>query len=149
MSDPSGTRVELTRTGRLQFFATNARGGILAFGSGEEGEFTPVELLLTAIAGCTAMDVDAITVKRAEPDSFTVTIAADKVRDEHGNHLSEVVLDFAVTFPDDDAGRAAEEVLETAVRKSHDRLCTVSRTVELATPVEALLRGRPLSDPPA
>ena len=59
-------RVDLVRTSRLQFTATNARGGTLSFGSGDHGEFTPVELLLVALAGCTGMDVDAITSKRAE-----------------------------------------------------------------------------------
>jgi putative redox protein len=49
-----------------------------------------------------------------------------------------------VEFPDTDEGHAAEEVLEKAIRKSHDRLCTVTRTVELATPVDARLRGESL-----
>jgi acyl-[acyl carrier protein]--UDP-N-acetylglucosamine O-acyltransferase len=48
-------RVALARTGRLSFRATNGRGGTLDFGSGHQGEFTPVELLLTAIAGCTGI----------------------------------------------------------------------------------------------
>jgi putative redox protein len=32
-------------------------------------------------------------------------------------------------------GDAARAVLPDAVKKSHDRLCTVSRTVELGTPI--------------
>jgi uncharacterized OsmC-like protein len=35
-------------------------------------------------------------------------------------------------------------VLATAIQRSHDRLCTVSRTVELASPVEVLLDGAAL-----
>jgi len=38
-------------------------------------------------------------------------------------------------------GRAAAGVLEKAIRMSHDRLCTVTRTVELPTPVGARLHG--------
>ncbi len=143
MSDEART-VDLERISRLQFRATNARGGTLDFGSGDAGEFTPVELLLVAIAGCTAMDVDAITAKRSEPNRFTVHAAADKIRDEHGNHLSNIVLDFAVEFPDTDGGRAATAVLPTAMLKSHDRLCTVSRTVELPSPVAVRLDGGPV-----
>ena len=33
-------------------------------------EFTPIELLLAAIGGCTALDVEAITGKRADPTDF-------------------------------------------------------------------------------
>ena len=38
-------------------------------------------------------------------------------------------------FPHGEADDAARAVLPEAVRRSHDRLCTVSRTVELGTPV--------------
>ncbi len=144
MSDEQENRVDLVRDSRLQFTATNARGGTLSFGSGDHGEFTPVELLLVAIAGCTGMDVDAITSKRSEPVSFTIAATAEKLRDEHGNHLSEVAIDFEVTFSDDEGGAAAEAVLATAIKKSHDRLCTVSRTVELPTPVAVSLRDEPI-----
>ena len=141
MSDVSDRRVDLVRDSRLQFTATNSRGGTLSFGSGADGEFTPVELLLVAIAGCTGMDVDAITSKRAEADHFEVSATADKVRDEHGNHLTNILINFEVRFPDGERGAAAEAVLPIAIQKSHDRLCTVTRTVELATPVTSTLRS--------
>ncbi|HYI58028.1 MAG TPA: hypothetical protein VEX66_07665, partial [Microlunatus sp.] len=53
-----------------------------------------------------------------------------------------------VRFPDTDAGRAAEEVLERAIAASHDRICTVTRTVEVASPVTARLRGDRVAGPP-
>jgi uncharacterized OsmC-like protein len=134
-------RVDLVRDSRLQFTATNARGGTLSFGSGAHGEFTPVELLLVAIAGCTGMDVDAITSKRAEADRFELTATADKIRDEHGNHLTNIMVNFEVSFPYGESGAAAEAVLPIAIQKSHDRLCTVTRTVQLPTPVTSTLRS--------
>jgi putative redox protein len=42
---------------------------------------------------------------------------------------------FRIAFPAGEQGDKARELLPDAVRKSHDRLCTVSRTVELGTPV--------------
>jgi putative redox protein len=42
---------------------------------------------------------------------------------------------FRVAFPAGEAGDAARAVLPDIVRQSHDRLCTVSRTIELGTPV--------------
>jgi putative redox protein len=137
MSEESHRAVGITRLGQGQYEATNSRGGKLVFGRGESDDaFTPVELLLTAIAGCSAIDVDLITSKRAEPTRFEVTMDGEKIRDERGNHLTDLLLTFHVEFPDDESGRAAEGVLPRAVRQSHDRLCTVSRTVEIGTPVD-------------
>jgi putative redox protein len=127
--------VRMTRTARGEFDVTNQRGGILHLGSGEDASFTPVELLLAAIAGCSAVDVDFITGKRADPDSFDVVCSGTKVRDEDGNRLADIEVTFTVRFPDGDGGDRAREMLPRAVRMSHDRLCTVSRTVRLGTPV--------------
>ncbi len=132
--------VTITRTAPGRFRAVNARGGALEFGSGDDADFTPVELLLTAIGGCSGIDVDLITGRRAQPDAFSMTVQADKVRDENGSHLANVELTFAVTFPAGEGGDAARAVLPDAVQRSHDRLCTVSRTVELATPVSVSIK---------
>lgn len=139
MSDDTDRRVEIGRIAKGSYEAVNPRGGRLRFGSGDDDSFTPVELLLAAIAGCTAIDVDFITVKRSEPESFAVEMTARKVRDEHGSHLVDLLLGFDVEFPEGEAGDAARTVLPEAVRRSHDRLCTVSRTVELGTPVDVRL----------
>jgi hypothetical protein len=40
-----------------------------------------------------------------------------------------------VTFPDGEAGDAARSVLQSAIERSRDRICTVSRTVALPSPV--------------
>jgi putative redox protein len=136
--------VDLSRLSKHHFEATNSRGGTLSFGRKKAGEFTPVELLLVAIAGCTSMDVDAITVKRSEPLRFQVSCSGHSTKSEHGNHVTDIAVDFDVEFPDSEGGRAARDVLEIAIRKSHDRLCTVTRTVELETPVDARLRGESL-----
>lgn len=127
--------VEITRLRKARFLARNERGGELEFGEAEDEAFTPVELLLTAIAGCTAIDVDYITAKRVEADRFVVTVDADKIRDEHGNRLVDIVLRFDVEFAQGEQGDAPREVLPAAVQRSHDRLCTVGRTVETGTPI--------------
>jgi uncharacterized OsmC-like protein len=127
-------RLERMEFGRYK--AVNVRGGELVFGEGKDGQFTPVELLLAAIGGCTAIDVDYITAKRAEATEVTLRVRADKVRDEHGNHLTGIAITFEAHFPEGEAGDAARAVLPRAVAQSHDRICTVSRTVELPSPVE-------------
>lgn len=127
--------VELERERLGRYRARNVRGGVLPIGSGEDTDFTPVELLLAAIAGCAAIDVDHITSKRAEPVGFDVRISGDKVRDEHGSHLTNLSVTFDVGFPEGEAGEAARAVLQRAIDQSRDRLCTVSRTVALESPV--------------
>ena len=63
-------------------------------------------------------------------------MTGDKIRDDAGgNRMANLRVEFAVTFPEGAAGDAAREALPRSVRMSHDRLCTVSRTVELGTPV--------------
>jgi putative redox protein len=137
MSEERLRTVGITRLGQGQYEATNPRGGRLVFGRGEgDDAFTPVELLLTAIAGCSAIDVDMITSKRAEPTRFEVRMEGEKIRDDHGNRLVDLVLTFDVEFGDDANSRAAAAVVPRAVRQSHDRLCTVSRTVEVGTPID-------------
>lgn len=135
MADDPKRSVALRRTGDQRYVATNVRGGEITFGNGSDESFTPVELLLAAIAGCSAIDVDILTTRRAEPDSFEATATANKLRNDDGNHLEDIDVTFRVRFPSGEAGDKAREILPDAVQRSHDRLCTVSRTVELGTPV--------------
>lgn len=129
--------VELTKIGANRFKATNARGGETYFGTGgEDPDFTPVEMLLAAIAGCSAIDVDLIAGKRATAESFRVIASGDKVRDEQGNHLVNLSVTFDVTFPAGEGGDAARGVMPRALEQTRDRLCSVSRTVALGEPVE-------------
>jgi uncharacterized OsmC-like protein len=128
--------ISMTRVEKGLYEVTNARGGtMLLGGGGESTHFTPVELLLAAIAGCSATDVDFITSKRAEPTSFSVTGSGEKLRDENGNQMGDLRVEFSVTFPEGADGDRAREMLPKAIAMSHDRLCTVTRTVVLGTPV--------------
>ena len=134
-TDTAHRSVRLERIENSRYTAINERGGKVSIGTGEGTDFTPVELLLVAIGGCTAVDVDILTSRRAEPDSFVIAVDADKVRDAAGNHLADLEVTFRITFPAGAQGDKARELLPDAVRKSHERLCTVSRTVELGTPI--------------
>lgn len=141
MTDTSLRSVTVERTGPGHFTATNARGGTISFGTGSDTEgdtdFTPVELLLAALGGCTAVDVDIATSRHAEPSEFSVAVTGSKVNDELGNRMTDLTVAFSVAFPDGDGAERARAILPRAVKTSHDRLCTVSRTVETGTPVTA------------
>jgi putative redox protein len=57
------------------------------------------------------------------------------VRDAGGNHLTDIEVTYRVTFPPGEPGDEARAILPDVVKKSHGRLCTVGRTIELGTPV--------------
>ena len=147
MSDPStqpatgGTglghrSVTMTRLDKGVYEVTNVRGGTLRVGGGgDTDDFTPVELFLTAMAACSATDVDFITSRIAEPVSFDVDAEGEKARDEGGNHMEDLEITFRVRFPDGADGDRARERLPRAIAQSGDRLCTVSRTVQRGAPV--------------
>jgi uncharacterized OsmC-like protein len=127
--------VTVERIANGRFSVTNSRGGRITFGTGDGADFTPTELLLAALGGCTAIDVDILTSRRAEPEAFEVGVDANKVRDAGGNRLTDIEVTYRIAFPGGELGDKARAMLPDVVKKSHDRLCTVGRTVELGTPV--------------
>ena len=137
MAQDTHRQVRIERVAAGSYTVRNERGGTITVGQGADGEFPPVELLLTAIGTCTAVDVDVLTSRRAEPSAFTVEVGAEKVRDALGNRLTDIAVTFHVSFPEGEGGDAARELLPGAVRRSHDSLCTVRKTVELGTPVKS------------
>ncbi|MGV9455254.1 OsmC family protein [Streptomyces sp. NPDC003635] len=140
MTDNSLRSVTVERTATGHFTAVNTRGGTVRFGT-EGADFTPVELLLAAIGGCTMADVDVATTRHAEPDRFTVTVTGHKVSDAEGNRMTDLQVTFSVAFPEGEGGDRARAILPRAVKTSHDRLCTVSRTIEAGTPVTVTVEG--------
>jgi uncharacterized OsmC-like protein len=139
MADQTQRSVSLERLEEGIYLARNARGDELRFGSKAADAFTPVELLLAAIAGCTAVDVDVVTGRRSPADTFQARVDAEYVRDETGNILRDIRLTFDITFPAGEAGDAARDLLPRVLKTAHDRTCTVSRTLEAGTPVTVSL----------
>jgi putative redox protein len=132
--------IDLTKMGEGRYKATNLRGGVLPIGSGADPDFTPVELLLAALAGCSAIDIDLITGKRAEATTFDIVAEGDKIRDEQGNRLVDLRITVDVRFAEGEDGDRAREALPRAVEMSRDRLCTVGRTVQAGGPIEYVVR---------
>jgi putative redox protein len=139
MAQDGHRQVSIARVAAGEYTVTNERGGKIKVGTGASGEFTPVELLLAAIGACTSIDVDVLTSRRAEPAAFTVEVEAEKVRDTAGNRLTDIAVTFHVSFPEGEGGDAARALLPGAVRRSHDSLCTVGKTVEVGTAITATI----------
>ena len=79
--------------------------------------------------------------RRAEPEPSRAGGGRRRCATTTATGCRDVTVTFRVTFPTDPDGDAAREVLPAAVQRSHDRLCTVGRTVELATPIETRIEG--------
>lgn len=134
--------IDLARTSQGSYTVTNRRGGTINLGVGEDPDFTPVELLLAAIAGCSAVDVDFLTSRRSEPEEFTVKAKADKMSSpSEGGFMENMHVEFTVRFGDGEDADKAREILPATITKSRDRLCTVSRTVARGTYIEMTEAG--------
>lgn len=130
--------VVVERTALGNYSIKNIRGGEITLHVNDT-DFGAVELLLGAIGTCTINDVDHLTSRRAEPESLSVEVSGDKTSDEGGNIMQDITVTFRAVFSDGEEGDAARQVLPQAVATSHDRLCTVSRTVQKATPVRTVI----------
>lgn len=124
------SNVEVHRVGQHSFVASNDRGAEVRVGrKGQEGSFSPIELLLAAAASCAAVTAESLITRRIGEDRDVVA-RAEHVNSESGHELATVPVDleYDVSALDEDQ-RAA---LETAVRRAVDQLCTVSRTLQKA-----------------
>lgn len=134
----SGTPVEVQRTGRQAYVASNERGGRVAIGAdGAPGAFTPGELLLAAIAGCSGLTSENLLTRRLG-ESAALSVHADRSKDpEDPKKFSSVQVSFDVDL----SGMAEDErnKLADAVERAVERSCTVSRSVEEGTPTTLFL----------
>lgn len=134
-ANPDHKSVQVERIAPTHYRATNAAGASVEFGQGE-GLITPVEMLLAAVAGCSAIDVDVVTSRRSEPEQFSMDAQAQKIHEDDGAvRLEDVQVNFNIRFPQDAAGAQAQAMIDRLLKISHDKDCTVSRTVEHPTRV--------------
>ncbi|MCX2732417.1 OsmC family protein [Saccharopolyspora sp. NFXS83] len=130
----AGTPVEVHRTGEHTFTASNGRGGEVAIGGdGAPDSFTPGELLLAAIAGCSAVTSENLLVRRAGQDADIVVHADRDKTAEDPNKFSEVRVRFDVDLGAVEGVDRAK--LLDAVERAIERYCTVSRSVAEGTPI--------------
>ncbi|RIH66009.1 OsmC family peroxiredoxin [Mariniphaga sediminis] len=95
----------------------------------------PKKLMLTALAGCTGIDVIMILKKmKVEPEAFNVIVEAD-VTDEHPKHYHKM----KVIYQFKGKGLPVEK-LEKAVKLSEDKYCGVTAVYKKAMNVESEVR---------
>jgi putative redox protein len=126
-------RISVERTDDDRYLATNDRGAEIELtGTGADGQFSPVELLLVAVAGCNIVTTEPLTTQRHHRlPRLVATATSEKVE---RNKLGPVTLTYSVTFPEGDP--EAEKVFREVAERVEERHCTVSRSLREGTPVE-------------
>lgn len=91
----------------------------------------PKGLMLTALAGCTAMDVISILRKmKIEPDSFSVETEAD-LTDDHPKVFKSIRIVYRLR------GKGIERSkVEKAVELSQEKYCGVSAMLKMVAPID-------------
>lgn len=107
-------------------FRTQIEDRSLQLDSSEKMEhaFTPMELFLLALAGCTAMDVQWILERqRQKIDRFEIKVHG-KRRDDDPRYYESIDLEYIF------AGDAVrKDIVERAIRLSQDKYCSVRAMV--------------------
>jgi putative redox protein len=98
---------------------------------GDDDGFRPAELVLVALAGCTAMDVISIlSKKRQQVTAFEVKAHGETAKDEP-KRFTSFLIEYIVT------GKGIDrEAVAHAVELSKTKYCTVSNTLRHAGPVD-------------
>lgn len=104
-------------------------------GGGSDLGPRPKKLMLTALAGCTGIDVIMILKKmKVEPEAFNVIVEAD-VTEEHPKHYSKMKVIYQFKGKD-----LPLDKLKKAVKLSEDKYCGVTAVYKKAIKIESEIR---------
>lgn len=105
-------------------------GGSKAAGGDEDG-FRPMELILTGLIGCTAMDVISILQKKRQKISnFRVTASAEQA-EEHPRVFTAIHIHYIVEGQDVDP-----QAVERAMELSEGRYCPAQAMLSPIVPMQ-------------
>jgi putative redox protein len=115
-------------TGKMSFLGETPSGHQIQMDASEEvgGQNSgarPTELLLSAVAGCTGIDILSILQKmRLEPISFQMDIKGDRA-ENHPKRFTHIHIHYALE------GDLPEEKVVRAIKLSNDKYCSVSHSL--------------------
>ncbi len=121
----------------MRFDGISGRAGrSVAVDFAPEGEdiegFSPLELLLTSLAGCSGQVVVGL-LKRMGQEVKDLTVHAHGIKKEiHPTVLTSIELDFEFR-----GGRIDGPSVEKALQLSEERFCPVWAMVKMAAPIKA------------
>lgn len=121
--------------GKMSFLAhTDSNRQVLMDSKKESGGLgaapTPMELVLSALTGCTGMDVVSILAKMKvldEVEIFNMEVSAEK-SEEHPRIYTKIHLKYIFKFRDE----PRKEQVEKAVQLSQEKYCSVAGMLKKA-----------------
>ncbi len=117
-------KIEVSWKGQMLFESVAPEGNVMIDAAEEVGGqgkgLRPKAMMLTAMAGCTAMDVASLLKKmRAEVDDFKIEVEAN-LTDEHPKYYDKVHVIYRFYGSD-----FKKDKIEKSVNLSVDRYCGV------------------------
>ena len=132
--NPVSMKVKIKHLEKLKFEGINSDGqkvlmdGKPPFGDGEYP--SPVEMLLMALGGCTAMDVISIlTKKRLEVKEFQVEVEGVR-RNTHPKIFTHIKIFYKFK------GNLPQKAVEQAIKLSMEKYCSISAMLKTAATIE-------------
>ena len=133
------TALWVERTGHRRYIGRSSRGAQVLIGSvGDEGAFSPGELLKIALAGCAGLSIDNGLSRRLGED-VPVTIAVGGLGDEAEDRYP--ALADAVRVDLSGLDEATRERLLVVMHRAIDEHCTVGRTLKASAQVTTTVNG--------
>jgi putative redox protein len=133
VSMPEQTHATLSWESGRRFQARSESGHVVPIDSASRPGHTaagPMELLLIAIAGCTAIDVVAILEKMRQPlAGLDVEITGDRA-EQHPKRLTAISITYRLR-----GGGLSREKVERAVELSHSTFCSAVASLRPDCPV--------------
>ena len=133
------TQLWVERTGIRRYTGRSSRGAQVLIGSeGDDGVFTPGELLKIALAGCSGLSSDQPLRRRLGDDyRAVIRVAGPADRDEERYPRIEETLEI------DLSGLSAEdrERLLLVVTRAIVQVCTVGRTLKAGAEISFVVVG--------
>jgi putative redox protein len=114
---------ELTFEGGMRFAARTGTGREITFDDAPEAGQSPVELVVTSLAACAAMDVISIALKKRQGIArYAIHVAADQ-RDEYPQVLTRIEIVHEVEGEPDALDPAA---IRRCIELSAEKYCPIN-----------------------
>ena len=136
---------KVTWGGRLTFTGTASTGFTVPLGAdpsvgGDNDGFRPMEMFAIGIAGCTAMDVISILLKkRQDVTDFEVYVQAEQAS-EHPRVFTDVQIEYIVTGHGVD-----EKAIKRAIELSETKYCPAQGMLAKVVPITSTYQIREAS----
>jgi len=122
------TELWVERTGIRRFTGRSSRGAEVLIGSeGDDGVFTPGDLLKIALAGCSGLSSDQ-PLRRRLGDDYAAVIKvsgpADRDEERYPRLTETLEIDLSGLTPEE------KDRLLLVVNRAIDQVCTVGRTLK-------------------